>query len=515
VNGNGPRQGHGAGLGRRGAALLLGLLAGPALLLFAARSVPALDPAFESPRFHVVVVSGIAACALAVAVITALAAARDGRPAPVLLALGCVSVGLLMLAHGLSTPGILGRPVNLWVGRLGTLALGSFALCLGAATWVDGPVARAVARAPRLALFAPIAGLAVAAATVALDPTVLSGTAPVPGEDQIRSTIQGASVVVLLFAGAAHWRRWRLGRDRVELSLVLASWLAMSAILSLGFGQLWRLSWWDYHLYLLAGFGASCWAVVTEYRRSRSLAGVVAGIVARDPLEQVARGHPEALDALIGAVEAKDRYTHGHSARVAELSARIGLRLGLQPEALRALHQGASLHDVGKISVPDHVLNKPGELSPEEWAAIERHPTVGWELASRVRSLRDAVAAIRSHHERWDGSGYPDRLGGEDIPRAGRIVAVADVWDALTSDRAYRPAWAPDRALSHVLTARGVLFDPECVDALVDVLSETGLLPEAPDGDLERLLRAAADCHPARERRPRRPVRPRVELAEG
>jgi HD-GYP domain-containing protein (c-di-GMP phosphodiesterase class II) len=301
----------------------------------------------------------------------------------------------------------------------------------------------------------------------------------------------------------------------VELSLVLASWLAMSAIFSLGFGQLWRLSWWDYHLYLLAGFAATCWAVVAEYRRSRSLAGVVEGIALRDPIVQVARGHPEALDALIGAVEAKDRYTHGHSARVAELSARIGLRLGLRPEALRGLHQGAYLHDVGKISVPDLVLNKPGELTPEEWASIERHPAVGWELASRVRSLRDSLAAIRSHHERWDGSGYPDRLSGDRIPATARIVAVADVWDALTSDRAYRPAWAPDRAVSHIVGARAVLFDPACVDALVDVLEDCGILPERTQADLEELIRMASDCHPARERRRRAVSPPTVELAEG
>jgi hypothetical protein len=300
---------------------------------------------------------------------------------------------------------------------------------------------------------------------------------------------------VLLAVGAIHWRRWGLGRDRIHLALVLASWLAMAALLSLQFGTFWRLSWWDYHVYLLAGFAAAAWAVVAGFRRSRSLAGAVGGIAVRDPMEQIAQRHPEALHALIGAVEAKDPYTHGHSVRVAEVSARIGLRLALSPETMRGLHQGAFLHDVGKISVPDRVLNKAGDLSAEEWAMIERHPEVGWDLVSRAESLRGALSAIRHHHERWDGTGYPDRLAGSDIPHQGRIVAVADVWDALTSDRAYRPAWEVDRAVSHIAAASGSLFDPEAVDAFLDVVAEQGLWPEKTRADLTALLEASAGCH--------------------
>jgi HD-GYP domain-containing protein (c-di-GMP phosphodiesterase class II) len=490
-------------LGRGGTLLLIALLLGPALVLFAGRSIPVLDPVFESPRFHLVIVSGIAACALLLALATAIAAAKDGRAAPVLLAIGCVSVGSLMLAHGLTTPGMLGQPLNMWVGRLGSLALTAFAACLAAAIWDEGLIARVVARAPRLSIATSVVFIGIGCMVIVVDPRVLSGTRPIPGEDLLRSLVLLASALSLLFTGSMHWRRWRLGRDRIELSLVLASWLSMAAILSLGFGQLWRLSWWDYHLYLLAGFAATSWAVIAETRRSRSLSGAVHGISVHDPLEQITRGHPEALDALIGAVEAKDPYTHGHSGRVAEMSSRIGLRLGLQPEALRGLHQGAYLHDVGKISVPDQVLNKPSELTDEEWESIKGHPVVGWELVSRARSLHASLNAIRHHHERWDGSGYPDRLAGEEIPLAGRIVGVADVWDALTSDRAYRPAWALDRAVSHIAAGAGELFDPLCVEAFLDVLHDTGLAPEHTRVDAEALLRAAMECHPAAERRTR------------
>ncbi|MEO8422894.1 MAG: HD domain-containing phosphohydrolase [Actinomycetota bacterium] len=497
---HGPTRGF-RHLDRRGTSLLVVLLVVPAIALAVGRSIPALDPILESVVFHVWVVSAIAACALFVALATASYAVRDGRAAPVLIALGCVAVGFMMLGHGLTTPGILGRPMNQWVGRFPVLALATFAGCLAAAARPEGMASRLVARSPLVALGFPVVSIALASAAIAIDPTVLSGTAPVSGEEPIRTALLVASAITLLVVGAVHWRRWQLGRDRIELALVLASWLAMSALLSLAYGTFWRLSWWDYHIYLLTGFASAAWAVVAGYRGSRTLVGAVGGITMNDPMDQVAHSQPDALHALIGAVEAKDPYTHGHSARVADLSTRIGLRLELVPDAVRGLHQGAYLHDVGKISVPDQILNKPGDLDPEEWEQIQRHPEVGWELVSRADSLHGALSAIRHHHERWDGSGYPDRLSGVDIPLSGRIVAVADVWDALTSDRAYRPAWDLDRAVSHIAAASGTLFDPACVEAFLDVVAATGLVPERTRADLDALVIAAADCHPI-ERRP-------------
>ena len=260
----------------------------------------------------------------------------------------------------------------------------------------------------------------------------------------------------------------------------------MAALLSLAYGQLWRVSWWDYHVYLLAGFLAAAWAVVAGYGEARTLQGAVGAMAVHDPVEQVARRQPDALHALIAAVEVKDPYTHGHSARVADLSTRIAFTLSLSPEAVRGLHQGAFLHDVGKIGVPDHVLNKEGSLDDQEWELIRRHPEVGWELVSRADSLRGALSAIRNHHERWDGSGYPDRLAQRDIPLPGRIVAVADVWDALTSDRAYRPAWALDRAMAHIAAGSGSLFDPECVEAFLHLMEQEGLTAERTSLDRRR-----------------------------
>lgn len=492
-------------LGRPGIGLLALLLVAPLAVTLMLRAVPTMDLVYESVFFHLIAVSAIAASALVVAVFTAVVAARARQAAPVLLALGCVFVGIFMLGHGLSTPGIGSRPFSFWVGRFPVLAVLGFALSLGAAATREGSLPkRLVNRFPRS--FLTLVSLAFAAGTflIVARPTAVFGDRLLPQEAALTHVITAGSALALLVTGGLHWRRWRLGRDRIQLGLVAACWLSVDALISFEVGQLWRISWWDYHAYLFVGFAATAWAVVAESRRAHSIHGALATVSITDPLEHIARGYPEALNALVGAVEAKDRYTHGHSARVADLSVRIGLRLDLDPDALRALAQGAYLHDIGKIGVPDQVLNKPGSLSEDEWTWIQRHPVVGWEMANRAPSLRHALSVIRHHHERWDGGGYPDHRAGQAIPMAARIAALADVWDALTSDRAYRPAWALDRALAHVAGASGSLFDPMCVEAFLDLVAERGLWPERSQSDLDALAAAATACHPRAHRHPTR-----------
>jgi hypothetical protein len=481
------------------------LLAVPFALTLILRTVPQLDLVYESPGFHVVAVSAIAASALVVAILTGVVAARVREPAPVLLAIGCVFVGALMLGHGLTTPGILGRPLNMWVARFPVLALAGFAASVLAATLGrDTFLKRIVARFPRGSLVAVTSGLVAGSGIIVARPTAGYGTQPVAGETILTHVILGATFLALLVAGAVHWRRWRLGRDRLDLALVVAAWLSADAVVSFELGALWRVSWWDYHAYLLAGFAAAAFAVLTQYRRTRSVVDAVSTISAIDESERIARAYPEALTALTGAVEAKDRYTHGHSSRVADLAVRMGHRIGLGPDALRQLAHGALLHDVGKIGVPDGILNKPDSLTPEEWEWIKAHPVVGWEMASRAPSLRGTLSVVRHHHERWDGTGYPDGLAAREIPAPARIVAVADVWDALTSDRAYRPAWPAERAVEHLVTARESLFDPLCVDAFLDLMSERGLGTAGSSMDPDALAALAEACHPDNRRTARR-----------
>jgi putative two-component system response regulator len=179
--------------------------------------------------------------------------------------------------------------------------------------------------------------------------------------------------------------------------------------------------------------------------------------------------HAGTLERLARAVEFRDDATGQHTQRVGNLSAKIATALGLSEDRVRLLRRAAPLHDVGKIGIPDAILYKPGPLTPEEFAVMSTHTTIGANLLADARSSITELAEriARSHHERWDGSGYPDRLAGEAIPIEARVVAVADFYDALTSDRPYRLAWTAERTLDAIVAASGTHFDPEVVDAFL------------------------------------------------
>jgi len=189
--------------------------------------------------------------------------------------------------------------------------------------------------------------------------------------------------------------------------------------------------------------------------------------------EALEEAHAGTLDRLARAVECRDDETGQHTHRVGELSARIASAMGLPEDTVRLIRAAAPLHDVGKIGIPDAILFKPGPLSPEEFSVMTTHTTIGAQLLAGGRSAITMMAerVARSHHERWDGAGYPDRLAGTEIPLEARIVAVADFYDALTSDRPYRRAWSSERTVDAILASRGAHFDPQVVDAFLRVMA--------------------------------------------
>ncbi len=182
-------------------------------------------------------------------------------------------------------------------------------------------------------------------------------------------------------------------------------------------------------------------------------------------LASVGHGVRTAFEALTRAIEARDRYTAGHSRRVTEYTLVLGRAMNLPADSLEVLRRASLLHDIGKVGVPDQVLLKAGPLLPHERAIIESHVTIGVEMLRGVRSLRDVLPAIRGHHERWDGLGYPDRLAGESIHLHARVMAVADSFDAMTSARPYRSALSIDEAGRRVRADAGRQFDGVVVDA--------------------------------------------------
>jgi len=172
-----------------------------------------------------------------------------------------------------------------------------------------------------------------------------------------------------------------------------------------------------------------------------------------------------AAAALVGPVESGEPYMRGHSRRVALMAALIGEALQLSLEDLRTLHQSALMHDIGKIGVPDTILNKPERLTDDEFLVVKSHPVRGEAIARAFPHLANALPGIRSHHERWDGSGYPDGLVGDAIPLQGRIIAIADVFDAMTSSRAYRGAHDLRTVLGELRRGAGVRYDRQVVEA--------------------------------------------------
>src|SRR5207249_2272104 len=170
------------------------------------------------------------------------------------------------------------------------------------------------------------------------------------------------------------------------------------------------------------------------------------------------------LEGWSNALDLRDKETEGHTQRVTEMTMRLAQAMGVSSASLVHIRRGALLHDIGKMGIPDSILLKPGPLTGEEWEIMRRHPVYAYELLSPIAFLRPALDIPYCHHEKWDGTGYPRGLKGEQIPLAARIFAIVDVWDALRSARPYRAAWPRDKGPGHVRTPSGSHFGPHVVE---------------------------------------------------
>ena len=184
------------------------------------------------------------------------------------------------------------------------------------------------------------------------------------------------------------------------------------------------------------------------------------------------------LQGWVEALDLRDKENEGHSLRVTDTTLRLVILMNVEDKDMTNIKRGALLHDIGKISISDLILNKPGPLSEEEWKIMRKHPDYAFQLLSKTKYLRDALDIPYCHHEKWDGSGYPRGLKGEAIPLAARIFAIVDVWDALTSERPYRPAWSHEKALEYIQEQSGKHFDPQVVNVFVNNLKSLNLNQE-------------------------------------
>lgn len=486
---------------------------------------------WNSPSGHFWIVSAAALLCAVLAVAAGIASIRASNWRVTTIALAFISMAGIFAVHGLATPGfIVSDPSP--AARASTLAAspatyeaygddyggglgGGYGDHGAAATGSAGGTGGAVKAAPgtppagrfynvtgvssRLAILTSVTLLALAAMRL-----------PAAVEERLtryRHALLGAGIVAVVgYASAAFLTPWvvptviaqsgsaaylvtgavaalglgsavrfgmsyRLSGIQLHGATAVGAILIVQAQVSLQFGNIWTETFWLYHVQLLAGFAAISWGLLIEYSRGRTTRSLEA-LTVSDVMAQLRSGFTEPIVALSAALEARDGYTLGHGERVAALAVLIGREMHLNPGRLRAIAAGSLLHDVGKIGVPDAVLHKRGILTTEEYDVIKEHPARGAEMLRHHFDQQTEANVIRHHHERWDGLGYPDGLCGRQIPLEARIAAVADVYDALRSNRAYRPAFSRDEAVPMIIDGAEGHFDPACVEAFLRVVDE-------------------------------------------
>jgi HD-GYP domain-containing protein (c-di-GMP phosphodiesterase class II) len=412
-------------------------------------------------HFYGVGVSALVATAAAVVLTTIGARELDSRT--VIVGGGFSLMAALLAVHGLTTPGMLLGPNGLIaVTGAATLPVGAGVMLLAALpAFSDARAIRRVLALEALLGFA-IVGFSVVGA-------VFPGT--VPGVPAARS----APAIALFAVGLALYgvlavramNTFLLTRRLADLAVVLGIVLLACALYSALFLSFMDLGWWLGHVFEFTGIlvvGSSLVYDLRRGRRSRPLVGDLraAELVAAEEAYLGAR-----VRALMERLAAKDVSTEEHTRRVATLAVVVGEQLGLSPARLRNLAIGGLLHDIGKLSLPDSILQKPGSLDDDEYAIVKLHPERGRELLNELGGFDDAVGRlVLDHHERLDGSGYPRGLDADRLDLATRILAVCDVYDALVSPRVYRPPWPQEDALALLQDEADSAFDARCVAAL-------------------------------------------------
>lgn len=210
--------------------------------------------------------------------------------------------------------------------------------------------------------------------------------------------------------------------------------------------------------------------------RAESEKRLSAEINVRQLHEELEKAYESTLKGWANALELRDKETVGHCRRVSDLSVELGRKLELGGDELKFIYYGALLHDIGKMGIPDEILNKTDPLSPQEWEVVRLHPIHAYNLLKDIPYLQKALHIPYCHHEKWDGTGYPRKLKGEEIPLPARIFTVADHWDALKSDRPYREAWPREKVLTYIKEQSGKIFDPHVVEEFLEIINDDIIL---------------------------------------
>jgi HD-GYP domain-containing protein (c-di-GMP phosphodiesterase class II) len=421
--------------------------------------------AVESPAGPIGTVASIAiavvATLLALVIVTIAWQAREWGPA--MLATGCLSMGLPLASRALLAEpglGLAGDTGPLDLPLLGCI-LGGFGFGLSAFAWAPTTPARANA----------VRAFLVAAATVLIVVSMALPFAPSfwPSPTLIK-LLAALSMAGYAWAALAFFGTYRLLRLPSQFCIAAGSALfALTIPFVLG-GGIPGMPSWEFEFLLLLVAVLPPLGFLAEHRARPGLRTMVLSLFLPGAIANIRRGYPDPMLNLVEEIARVDEPLHGHVSRVATLAVRIGMRLRLNASHLRELAFAAQLHDIGKIAIPRAILEKEGPLTPGEFAIIQTHAAIGEEIVRRCTGISSSARAVGEHHERWDGAGYPLGRAGSEISITGRIVAVADVFDALASKRSYKDAWDPADALAEIQRAAGTHFDPRIVEELARVL---------------------------------------------
>lgn len=442
---------------------------------------------WASPLALFVIVTVAATLCLVAAVAVVMAGHRRRLAEVGLLGTGLVVVSILPLVHGLTAPGVLYGPNH----AVMTSAFLALPMALGA--WSPlalrrRPLGAWAARRWRAWCAVWVSSSVCVAAALLLRPQIRVVPAGTPAWMWALVVAQVAILLVLSHQQLGHYRLSRQASALVaSLGLVL---LAATTLVWLG-SPPYSVGWWLVHGLDIAGVLAGCAGVYRGHRLGRTTTDLLAPVLAHDPLVALEVGLSPVVHRFVAALEAKDPITRDHVVRTAALAVRVGQRIGLSAGRLRALGLGALLHDIGKLETPDELLNKPARLTEDEYRTIQRHTAAGDAIVRTVPALVPIAPLVRGHHERVDGSGYPDALRGESIPLEARIIAVCDAFDAMAHTRQYRQGMGGEKAAAILREHAGSQWDASIVEHVI-ALAGAGALD---DGAFATVGRAVlCDC---------------------
>jgi HD-GYP domain-containing protein (c-di-GMP phosphodiesterase class II) len=449
--------------------LPVGAILAPAALVVVAAYIVSAGVMIHVPAVvHLVAVAaaGLLAGAAAIAMSVIAVRLNDGRA--VLLGFAFSVMSVLLVFHALATPGVLIGDNGLVqaAGAL-NLPLGGTILAASALPALRRPrSAAAVLRVQVLVLV----GLVVGGTAGLLFPALIPA---VPEYETLAAQLVflAAAPLLALLAYRAS-RTFLLTRRTSDLLVASGVVLLIGAEYGLLNAGMMDLIWWVAHAFEVAGLGLVGIPAALDLRHSTASRPLMGDLRAEDIVADEEGFLGGRVHALLVRLAEKDGSTEGHTRRVATLAVQIGEHLQLPPSRLRLLALGGLLHDMGKLAVPDAILNKPGKLTDDEFAVIKGHPVAGRELLNELGGFPELVLdLVESHHERLDGRGYPNRAKAGKLDLEVRILTVADVYDALTADRVYREAWPIERALALLDEDTGSAFDAGCVEALKAVVA--------------------------------------------